>query len=130
MEIILNIAWAVFSTGLVWFWVRDMRSHPERRGVQIVALVMVVLLLLPVISLSDDLMAMQGPAETTSSLRRAMHSDEMHPSVVPAALAMPEQIVASLLVSAWSQEALQNYGIPALALLLAPALDNRPPPCA
>ena len=128
MEIILNIAWALFSTGLILFWIRDMRSHPERRGIQIVALAMVVLLLLPVISLSDDLMAMQGPAEAASSLLRAMHSDESHPSVVPATLAMPEQIVASPLVSAWSQEALQPQGVTTNASFFAAALDSRPPP--
>jgi hypothetical protein len=128
MEIILNIAWALFSAGLVFFWLRDMRAHPERRGLQIVALGLVVLLLLPVISLSDDLMAMQGPAETASSLRRAMHSDEDHPSVIPATLALPERIVDALPMSRWSQEALHEDGASTPAIDLVSALDSRPPP--
>ena len=99
MEIILNIAWALCSLGLVWFWLRAGVAASDGRGpgrvsrqTQIFALAMVVMLLLPVISLSDDLVAAQGPAETDSCLRRATHIDEGHPSVVPVSITLPEEI--------------------------------------
>src|ERR1700722_6529340 len=96
MEITLNLAWALCSLALIWFWARSAASGGVPRGMQILALAMVVLLLLPVISLSDDLMAMQGPAETDSSMRRALHPDEGHPSVVPISFALPEPVFAAL----------------------------------
>src|ERR1700683_1045657 len=99
MEIVLNIAWALCSLGLFWFWLRSSVSDRVPRRTQMLALAMVVLLLLPVISLSDDLMAMQGPAETDSSIRRASHLDEGHPSVVPISFALPEQAFTAL---SWS----------------------------
>jgi hypothetical protein len=128
MEIILNLAWGLCSLGLIWFWVRTHGANPTPRKTQILALAVVVLLLLPVISLSDDLMATQGPAETDSCLRRALHSDDSHPSVVPASLALPEQMMTALLLSAISQEAVQNYRLAPPAPVRTRSLDSRPPP--
>ena len=130
MEIILNIAWALCSLGLILLWVRGSRSNPVSRRTQIMALAMVVLLLLPVISLSDDLMAMQGPAETdtTSCLRRALHSGDLHPSFASACWAMPAPMFTELPVSGFSQDALEGYRWAAQPNSLPPALDSRPPP--
>jgi hypothetical protein len=128
MEIILNLAWGLCSLGLIWFWIRTRDANPVGRKTQILALAVVVLLLLPVISLSDDLMAMQGPAETDGCLRRALHSDAGHPSVVPASMALPEQMMTARALSGFSGEAVQSYGVTPPAPVLTRALDSRPPP--
>ncbi len=130
---ILNIAWALCSLGLIWFWLRagvrvPQGTRPRGRTTQILALAMVVMLLLPVISLSDDLMSMQGPAETDSCLRRAQNADEAHPSVIPAALAMPEQLFTGLAVTRFSEGTLQTDSLATPATLLTRSLDSRPPP--
>jgi hypothetical protein len=90
MEITLNLAWALCSLGLIWFWMRCRVPSRTSRYMQVLALAIVVLLLLPVISLSDDLAAWQSPAEADSSLRRAIHRDEVHPSILPTTFGMPE----------------------------------------
>lgn len=128
MELTLNIAWASCSLLLIWFWTRSTASNPVPRRTQILALAMVVLLLLPVISLSDDLMAMQGPAETDSSMRRALHPDEGHPSVVPMSFALPEQIFPALTWSGYAQVAVQNERLAPFLPVLTRSLDRRPPP--
>jgi len=128
MEIILNLAWGFCSLGLIWFWVRTRAANQAPRRTQILALAVVVLLLLPVISLSDDLMAMQGPAETDSSLRRSVHSDEGHPSVVPASLALPEQMMTALVLSGFSIEVVENYRAAPPAPDHSRSLYSRPPP--
>jgi hypothetical protein len=129
MEIILNIAWAICSLGLMLLWVRGSRSNPVSRRTQILALAMVVLLLLPVISLSDDLMAMQGPAETdTSCLRRALHSGELHPSLLAACWAIPTPIFTELSLSGFSPDALDGYRWSTQPNSLPRSLDSRPPP--
>ena len=129
MEIILNIAWALCSLGLILLWARGSRSNPVSRRTQIMALAMVVLLLLPVISLSDDLMAMQGPAETdTSCLRRALHSGDLHPSFAAASWAMPAPMLTELPLSGVSQNAFEGYRWIPQQNSLPPSLDSRPPP--
>lgn len=129
MEIILNIAWALCSIGLILLWIRGSRLNPVSRRTQMMALAMVVLLLLPVISLSDDLMAMQGPAETdTSCLRRALHSGDLHPSFASACWSMPAPMLTELSVSGFSQDTLEGYRWAAQPNSLPAALDSRPPP--
>jgi hypothetical protein len=128
MEIVLNIAWALCSLGLFWFWLRSNVSDRVPRRTQMLALAMVVLLLLPVISLSDDLMAMQGPAETDSSIRRASHLDEGHPSVVPVSLALPEHVFDLVPLSGYSRVAAQSQRLAPPAPVLTRSLDRRPPP--
>jgi hypothetical protein len=128
MEIVLNVAWAICSLGLILYWARTSASNPVPRGRQIFALAMVVLLLLPVISLSDDLMAMQGPAETDSCLRRVLQTSDAHPSVVPTSFALPEEIVAALSFSCPLQEIPQDSTPAIPASFLIRALDSRPPP--
>jgi hypothetical protein len=136
MELILNLAWALVSMALVALWLRGSRlgkTGPRRAGfhraprhIQILALLVVVLLLLPVISLSDDLMAAQGFAETDSCLRRAQDCGCAHPA--PASFALPEEIVADILLSGFSQEILEEDSFPAVHRIAPAALDSRPPP--
>jgi hypothetical protein len=128
MEIVLNVAWALCSLGLIWVWMRSSASNPIPRRTQVLALMMVVLLLLPVISLSDDLMAMQGLAETDTCLRRALHSCDTHPSTMAASFALPEQVVSALVMSGGSQEVLEDCSPTPPTAFLMRALDSRPPP--
>ena len=87
MELLLNIAWALCSLGLVIYWLQAGVSRRVPRGTQVLALAMVVVLLLPVISLSDDILLAQSPAETDSTFRRSAQRDVAH-SVAPLAMAL------------------------------------------
>ena len=127
-EIILNLAWALCALGLILLWTRAGISGAASRRTQILALAMVVMLLLPVISLSDDLMAMQNPAETDSCLRRSLHTDEGHPSLIPHSMAMPEPLFTALSIHRLSQKSVQTYRVAPPPTLLVRSLDSRPPP--
>ncbi len=87
---------------------------------------MVVVLLLPVISLSDDLMAIQAPAETDSCVRRALHASDGNPSVVPSSMAMPEPVFDALATG--SQEFHQTIQLASPPSFQTRSLDSRPPP--
>jgi hypothetical protein len=128
MEIILNLAWVLCALGLFWFWARAGVSDSASRKTQILALGMVVLLLLPVISLSDDLIAMQGPAESDMCLRRALHADESHPSVIPHAMAMPEQLFIALSIGGLPQKTVELPRVMPPQTSFIRSLDSRPPP--
>lgn len=81
VETSLNLAWAGLATAMFMFW---LRFHPRNRthnGMQLTALAICVFTLLPVISISDDLMAAQFPTESDSTLRwelRAISSHAIH----------------------------------------------------
>jgi len=130
MEIILNIAWALCSFGLICFWFRNSASNPIQRKTQILALAMVVLLLLPVISLSDDLMAMQGPAESDTCLRKVLHSNDSDPSTLASSFALPEQLVCAPTLTGYSQELIPEFSPTPQVVSLTRSLDSRPPPSA
>lgn len=127
-EIILNFAWALCALGLILLWARAGISGGGSRRTQILALTMVVMLLLPVISLSDDLMAMQSPAETDTCLRRTLHPGEGHPSLIPHSMAMPAQFCQAPSIDGVSQEAVQTYRLAPPSTSLIRSLDSRPPP--
>jgi len=71
---------------------------------------------------------MQGPAESDSCLRRALHSDDSHPSVAPTSFALPEAFVSGLTVAGISNEVLQEHAVTPPPSFLTRSLDSRPPP--
>ena len=74
MELLLNIAWLALSVLLAFLWKKELRDiavrsqRPDVR-VQLVALALLVIILLPVISMTDDMHAMSA-AEIEHVTRR------------------------------------------------------------
>lgn len=128
MEIFLNLVWVACSLALISLWVRSGRSNRVPLGMQLLALAMVVVLLLPVISLSDDLMAMQTPAETDMGIRKAQQTDNWHPVAAPAAFGLLAEVLLALSLAGFSQILRRDSGQKPRELVLCRALDSRPPP--
>jgi hypothetical protein len=134
MELTLNLAWVLLAALMVCLWLRPTRRtgsdrRSQDRRMQLVALAVLLLILFPVISVTDDLQAAQNPAETDSSLRRDHLVANPH-SIFPAVASLPLPLFAEL-----------SFGIPCIATadsFPAPAIDhpalapiqNRPPPAA
>lgn len=70
VEIFLNFAWAALAAALVGMWLRVGSPKDHSRRSQLVAIAVLIAILFPVISVSDDLMAAQNPAETDNCQRR------------------------------------------------------------
>lgn len=71
MEIFLNIVWLCVSAALLGRWVRAVRKGESRlEWSTVVAVGLLLLLLFPVISMTDDLVAMNTPGEVEHILRR------------------------------------------------------------
>ncbi|MDE3186735.1 MAG: hypothetical protein KGM96_04330 [Acidobacteriota bacterium] len=129
MEILLNLSWALLSVLTVCLWMcLESRTGVNRR-MSFISLVMLIVILFPVISVSDDLWSLQNPAETDTCLRRAHQASCAH-SIFPATAALPEQVFAA------PRFGFQRFTAPLAQRPLAvdnPALDaiqNRPPPSA
>jgi hypothetical protein len=129
MELILNLGWALVAVMMVCVWLRFAPSGSDSRWTQAVTLAVILLILLPAISMTDDLVAAQNPAEVVSSVRRD-HDDSQPHSIVPVTSALPPPMFAGPDIT------VVQMAIPSdLSTLLVdnPGLEsirNRPPPAA
>ena len=79
VELFLNLAWAALSIFLVAGWVWSIRKgHTEFEWTTLVALLLLLVLLFPAISMTDDRMAMSTPVE----LEHMMRASEGHHSQI------------------------------------------------
>jgi len=95
---------------------------------QVFALAMVVLLLLPVISLSDDLASMQGAFETDRSVRRILHENHAQITITPGFVATLPEIANWIAFHDWTLERAYIYTPAAATTLASRSFANRPPP--
>lgn len=127
MELAFNFIWALVTIASLCLWFRfGCRKAAERR-LSLIALIMLIAILFPVISVSDDLWSIQNPAETDTCLRRNTLDSGLHsqPFLIST---LPQPAALGLTLE------FQRLGVPRFAVAPAidqPALvpiDNRPPP--
>ena len=146
MEILLNCVWLILGVSLIATWsvlgwrqpdrrlAAEEQSLPSRR-VQFIAVLMLIILLFPVISLTDDLARCTAPQETERALRLharlndALDGSPSGPALLPAATVWTELIAA-----AFRQVSPQPVADAVeLSLLLESTrlpVESRPPPAA
>ena len=129
MELSLNLAWVFLAAFMLCSWLRFSPRAGSNSRMQFVALAVLILILFPVISVTDDLQAALNPAETDSCLRRNHGCSTPH-SIIPAISALPLPVFAELSFGALH---LTAAGTLRASVLENPALapiQNRPPPVA
>jgi hypothetical protein len=82
VELLLNLLWLSISVSLVALWARAIRlGYTRINWSTLAALALLLVLLLPVISMTDDLVAMAAPLEDDHPLRRGemplLHFDQI-----------------------------------------------------
>jgi hypothetical protein len=130
VEIFLNLAWVALAIALILSWLRLGNRGQVGCRHQVVALAVLIAILLPVISVSDDLMAVQNATETDSCQRRDSHA---HPGAHPAF--HPDCGVPVAVFTGWGLRRPKVFTHPRIPLLAVnqpalPATQNRPPPTA
>lgn len=103
MEILLNCVWLVLGLSLITTWsVHTWATHAREPGallpsrpLQFTALLMLVVLLFPVISLTDDIAMSTAPREAERALRLhdTVDGSQNACALLPAAVAWTELIV-------------------------------------
>ena len=129
MEIFLNFAWATLAFALVVLWLRTGCRLDQSWRSQIIAIAILIAILFPVISVSDDLMAAQNPAETDTCLRR----DHLAPGSahLPPMIAVVPPSIRTDASFGLAHNVLPGKHL--LRVMARPALTsiaNRPPPVA
>jgi hypothetical protein len=129
MELTLNLAWALLALWMLGAWLRIAPTAVRERRAQFVALAVVILILLPAISMTDDLLAAQNPAELDCCVRRDYDCFHAHASV-PTISAGPAPVFNGLTVGV-VQLLPPNLLVAPLAEIPAlTSIQNRPPPSA
>lgn len=129
MELTLNLSWAFVALGMLCAWVRMAPRDAAIRRIQMVALAVVILILLPAISMTDDLAAAQNPAEIDCCVRRHHdHDVSSSHSIIPTAASLPLPSFAGVTLEFAGTAAPSN---PPFSFVENPAfasIQNRPPP--
>lgn len=136
MELLSNLGWLAATVALWAFWFARRRhvrgtSMLPAIGLQVVALVMLASVLLPAISVSDDLRASHNPAE----VERACARSDQHLYLLDAAHHAPVALalVAAFVIFAAPRRIAFLPADPAKVLRgpeHVPTLWSRPPPVA
>lgn len=134
MEVFFNLIWAAVSVALFAVWLicfpqKQKKSLLPGAGTQIVALAMLAIILLPVISLTDDLQAMNTPVEAEHLFRRG----DLEHAADRSLLSLPEaftQLISGLILPAEQQIAFTVTTDPPVRQLCgySRAATTRPPP--
>ena len=130
MELFLNLAWMLVAGIIMCLWLRsEDRSKPDRRR-QLIAMAVLIAILFPVISVSDDLLAMQNASEADNYPRRNLLVPSSNHPVQPALAMMAAVIFAAvgfgfMRFAAPSILSVKGPEHPALA-----SSENRAPPVA
>jgi hypothetical protein len=129
MEITLNLVWAVLAIASFGLWLFIERRTGTQKRLPVIALVMILFILFPVISVTDDLWSMQNPAETDTCQRRNHLAPCPH-SIFPTVSSLPEPGFAGLTFG-FERFALPfNRPTPAFRVAALNEIENRPPPTA
>ena len=139
MESLLNCVWLSLGLLLIAIWsahafAKRSRSHREllpARCVQFAALLVLVILLFPVISLTDDITRCTAPQETERALRLHDPLDGSAPAsaLLPAATAWTN-VIAAAFREAPHQSVEQTAELTTLLEATRLPVDSRPPPAA
>lgn len=130
MELFLNLAGAFVAVALIclWIWcIPRAAAASENRRTQLIALALLILVLFPLISVTDDLLAAQNPAESDSFQRRDHTISELNATLSSSAHLVEIRLTEIPAVIRVAALAL-SVPLPA-APALAP-IENRPPPVA
>jgi hypothetical protein len=130
MELALNLGWALLALWLLWAWVRMVPHRTSDRRIQAAALAVVILILLPAISMTDDLVAAQNPAEIDCCAGRHHDHAACPHSIIPAAAVLPQPRFTGISLAFVGMAGPGNLPSPFVENPSLASIQNRPPPAA
>ena len=129
MELVLNLGWILTASLMICVWLRFAPRTAANGRKQFVALAMLILILFPVISVTDDLQTAQYPAVVDSSQRRDHVGSGPH-SFFPAVTTLPPPVFAGVFFGLPRFSAPPNLPAPLMDHPALASIQIRPPPVA
>jgi hypothetical protein len=127
MELFLNLTWIALAAALWLLFIRCSGGHGSIRRRQVMALLLVLVLLFPVISVTDDLVMAQNPTESDCCLRKGHTCPNVHLPLHPLA----HLFAASLARTDCETRRFFAPGSivePLVSVAALESIENRPPP--
>jgi hypothetical protein len=129
VEIFLNFAWMLLAGASVLLWMRYGPRTGTNRRTQIAALAMLMLILFPVISVSDDLQMALNLAEDDVYVRRNFATTGLDSGFpAPAVGTLPPPSFTELSLVYLRMKAPGHPPAPAVNNPALTVIQNRPPP--
>ncbi len=129
MELLLNLAWVLLAALMFCLWLRFAPRTGVNPRLQFVALAVLLLILFPVISVTDDLQAAQNPAEADCLVRRDHGCATPH-SMRPLIALLPLPAVTGPNFAGQRLTILGSLDVQVLNHPAMAPIQNRPPPVA
>ena len=129
MELLLNLAWTLLASLMIGVWLRRAPRVGVEKRHQFVALAVLLLILFPVISVTDDLQAIQNAAETDCCQRRNHAFSGPH-QLCASPAAMPAFAYAGISLAVLQSAVPASPVDPHLNDPAMHPIQNRPPPAA
>jgi hypothetical protein len=129
MELVLNFAWVMLAALMFCMWLHFGQRTGVSGRMQLTALAVLILILLPVISVTDDLQAALNPAETDCCLRRDHACSTPH-AISAAFAALPQRAFPELSFGILRIAAQAVVPDPVVEHPALTPIQNRPPPAA
>jgi len=129
MELVLNLGWILTASLMFCVWLGFAPRTAANGRMQLVALAILILILFPVISVTDDLQTAQSPAVVDSSQRRDHVGSAPH-SFFPAVTALPPPVFAGIYYGTLHMAAPANLPAPLVDHPALASIQIRPPPAA
>lgn len=127
MELFFNFAWAFVAVASVFLWTKQGQRTPRCGRSSVIALATLVVLLFPVISVSDDLWSLRHPAETDICQRRDHRNGASDTQFqTHAALPAPIRVEPNFQLERLDEP--RRVDMVAIAVPALGPLANRPPP--
>jgi hypothetical protein len=127
METGLNLVWALLAVVLVRLWVRYAPRKGASQRMQVATLAMLILILFPVISVTDDLVAAQNPADVEIYMRRG-HTAGIQHVIFPVVATLPPVVFGGLFFGHQRLAAPSCLPVPTVDNPALAGIQNRPPP--
>lgn len=129
MEIFLNLAWAALAIAMICAWLRVEDGTDRRR--QFIAIFVLIAILLPAISISDDLMAVQKATETDTCVRRSqLLTTGAHLLAATSSKILVASVFQGIAIARLGYAPLPNFSLPRVELPALHAIQDRAPPAA
>ncbi len=129
VEMFLNFAWLVLAVTLVVLRLYMGCRMDQSRRSQMIAIAILIAILFPAISVSDDLMAIQNPAEIDNGQRRDhLASADAHLQITTSVL--PTPFVHGVVLGLIQYVSPGKLVSRAIARTPLTSIANRPPPAA
>ncbi|MBS1801476.1 MAG: hypothetical protein JSS95_16815 [Acidobacteria bacterium] len=135
MELFLNLVWCILSLLLIVHWTAAAKPRSNlKTGRAFVALLLLVVVLLPVISVTDDLVAMTSPVEVEHLVRRGdismLHLDQMQTAMLDMGTLMAQLFIGLAFLASLLSRTVPRRSAGRLLDGFGAAGGIRPPPFA